>query len=91
MEIIRIAANTQLSREVPIYVYGARLVHSADTTADIYDEDDSSKTAAKKKIPLRTSAEVLVDEVKFGKPVRFSEGVYVDWTAGEVFLYIDKG
>ncbi len=93
---IRIVADTQLAMNVPIRIMGARLVHTGETTTDIYDEADSSKTAAKKRIALVTrfnadTVENLSDEAKL--PVDgllFTEGCYIDWAAGEVFLYVKE-
>ncbi len=93
---IRIVADTQLAMNVPIRIMGARLVHTDETTADIYDEADSSKTAAKKRIALVTrfnadTVENLSNEAKL--PVDgllFTEGCYIDWAAGEVFLYVKE-
>ena len=93
---IRIVADTQLAMNVPIRIMGARLVHTGETTADIYDEADSSKTAAKKRIALVTrfnadTVENLSNEAKL--PVDgllFTEGCYIDWAAGEVFLYVKE-
>jgi len=90
MQIIRIAADTQLAYDVPITIYGARLVHTEATTCNIYDEADSSKTAAKKRIALAVMANQLTDEPNIpAEGIKFSEGCYVDWTAGEVFLIVD--
>ena len=91
MRIIRIATNTQLALALPITIYGARLSHTATTTADIYDEVDSSSTAAKKKFALRTLTNYHVkDNARIPKSgIKFTEGCYVAWVAGEVFLTVD--
>jgi len=87
---IRIAKDTQLTYELPIRILGARLVHTAGTTADIYDEEvvNDTPTAEKKKIALATNT-ILSDEDRPKKGVLFSTGCYVDWTAGEIFLDIE--
>ncbi|HDP36344.1 MAG TPA: hypothetical protein ENN27_00525 [Candidatus Atribacteria bacterium] len=87
--VLRIAADTQLDIAVPIRILGARLVHTAATTCDIYDEADSSKTAAAKRIALVTTASKLSDEaiLPYGG-ILLSNGCYIDWTAGELFLVI---
>ena len=90
MQIIRIAADTQLAYAVPIKIYGARLVHTAATIADIYDEADASKTAAAKRIALAVTTSVLSDNANIPEGgVLFASGCYIDWTAGEIFLTVD--
>ncbi len=86
---IRIATDTQLTYELPIRILGARLVHTGATTVDMYDEADSSKTAATKKIALATTTTVLSDSDVSKKGVLFSTGCYIDWNAGELFLDIE--
>jgi len=86
---IRIAATTQLAINVPIRILGARLVHTTATTADIYDEADSSTTAAKKKIALATTTTRLSDVDEAKKGILFSTGCYVAWNAGEIFLDVE--
>ena len=91
MNIIRIAADTQLAYAVPITIYAARLVSTAaaPTTADIYDAVGGSAIATKR-IALATLATVLSDDAKIPAcGVKFSTGCYVEWTAGEVFLTVD--
>ncbi len=90
MQIIRIAADTQLAYDVPITIYGARLVHTGATTCNIYDEADSSVTDAKKRIALAVTTTILSDDAKIPAcGIKFAAGCYVDWTAGEVFLTVD--
>ena len=92
MQIIRIVKDTQLAYDVPITIYGARLVHTGATTAGIYDEADvTSPTAAKKRIALAvTSTYGIVDDANIPAcGIKFSEGCYVDYDAGEVFLTVD--
>jgi len=91
MQIIRIVADTQLVYDVPITIYGARLVSTAavPTTADIYDAVGGSVDTTKR-IALATIATVLCDDVKIpAEGVKFSTGCYVSWTAGELFLTVD--
>ena len=85
---MRIAADTQLTLQLPIRILSARLVYAGATTCDIYDEATSSKTAACKKIALVTAATyIFKDEVNLpADGILFSKGVYIDWTAGELFL-----
>ncbi len=96
---IRIVADTQLAMNVPIRIMGARLVHTGETTADIYDEAGAtagSPTDTKKRIALVTrfadgQVENLSNEAKL--PVDgllFTEGCYVEYNAGEVFLYVKE-
>lgn len=93
MQIIRIAADTQLAYNVPITIYGARLVHTEATTAGIYDEAGAtpgSPTAALKRIALAVMANQLTDEPKIPEEgIKFSAGCYVEYNAGEVFLTVD--
>ncbi len=91
MRIIRIATNTQLALELPITIYGARLSHTATTTADIYDEVDSSATAAKKKFALRTLTNYhLKDNARMPKKgIKFTKGCYIAYVAGEIFLIVN--
>jgi hypothetical protein len=88
--IIRISEDTQHAYSAPIRILGARLVHTSATTCNIYDEADSSKTAAAKRIALANTTSQLTDEVLLPVGgVLFSAGCYVDWTAGEVFLTVE--
>ena len=93
MQIIRIAADTQLAYAVPITIYGARLVHTEATTAGIYDEAGAtpdSPTAALKRIGLAVMANQLTDDALIpAGGVKFAAGCYVEYTAGEVFLTVD--
>ena len=92
MKVLRIAEDTQLAYSMPMKIYGARLVHSAATTADIYDELKSGElTAGKKKIALAVTTSMLSDDAKIPEQgITFYEGIYVDWNAGEVFLTVDS-
>ena len=87
-KIMRIVADTQIPIAPPIRLMGARLVHTGATTCDIYDEADSSKTAACKKIALSTAdTYIFKDDVNMPRDgIVFTKGMHVDWTAGEVFL-----
>ena len=79
----------QLAKSLPIRIMGARLVHSGATTADIYDH--TSVSAAKKKIALATTATILSDDADLPEDgILFTTGVYVSWTAGEIFLYVKE-
>ena len=94
MQIIRIVADTQLAYAVPITIYGARLVHTGATTADIYDQAGAtpgSPTAELKRIGLVTLATYkLTDDALIpAGGVKFAAGCYVEYTAGEVFLTVD--
>jgi hypothetical protein len=86
MRRVKITADTQLAIGVPIKIYKARLVHTGATTADFYNEADSSKTAGAKQIALATSASVLTDQ---DGPVVFETGCYIDYLAGELWIDID--
>ena len=93
---IRIAADTQLAINVPIRVMGARLISaSADvTTAGVYDEAGAtagSPTATKKVIALANTTTKLLDEpILPDDGLLLTEGCYVEWTKGEVLLYIKE-
>ena len=87
-KIMRLAAVKQLAINVPIIIYGARLVHTVATTAAIYDEADNSSTAGVKKISLTVMANQLTDEVVFPQGLKFTAGCYVAWVAGEIFLTV---
>ena len=93
MQVIRIVADTQLAYAVPITIYGARLVHTGATTADIYDEASAtagSPTAALKRIGLATTTTILSDDAKIPAcGIKFAAGCYVEFNAGEIFLTID--
>ena len=63
------------------------LYHAGVTTAPIYDEKDSSKTAGKRVWTLTSSVAIPRDEIDFGiEGASFKEGCYIDWTAGEVLV-----
>ena len=93
---IRIVADTQLAINVPIRVMGARLISTAAdvTTADIYDEAGAtpgSPTATAKVIALANTTTKLFDEAKLPKDgLLLTAGCYIEWTKGEVFLYIKE-
>jgi len=96
---IRIVEDTQLAINVPIRVMGARLVHTGATTAGVYDQAGAtagSPDVTKKRIALATQftttvVENLVDEATLPiDGLLFTEGCYIEWTAGEVFLYIKE-
>jgi len=94
MQIIRIAADTQLVYDVPITIYAARLQYQGATTAAIYDEADvtaDSPTDTCKRIGLETLATYKSTDEAYIPPggVEFSAGCYVEITAGEVFLTVD--
>jgi len=94
MQIIRIAADTQLAYAVPITIYAARLQYQGDTTAAIYDEAGAtagSPTAALKRIGLETLAtyKSTDDALIPAGGVKFAVGCYVEFNAGEVFLTVD--
>ena len=91
MQIIRIVADTQLAYNVPITIYGARLVSTVavPTIADIYDAVGGSVDTTKR-IALATTATVLTDDAKIPAcGVKFAVGCYIEFTAGEVFLTVD--
>ena len=94
MQIIRIAADTQLAYAVPITIYGARLQYQGATTAAIYDQagaTPNSPTDTCKRIGLETLAtyKSTDDALIPAGGVKFSAGCYVEFNAGEVFLTID--
>ncbi len=93
MRIIRIASDTQMAVEMPVTIYGARLVHNNTTTADIYDEAGAtagSPTATLKKIAMKTVQNYnLVDDVPLPEQgIKFAKGCYIEYNAGEVFLTV---
>lgn len=91
---IRIAADTQLAMNVPIRIMGAKLVTIAGdvTTAGVYDQLKSDGLdATKKVIALANTTTKLIDEPKLPKDgLLLTEGCYVEWTKGEVFIYIKE-
>ena len=93
---IKIAEDTQLAYNVPIRVMGARLVTTSGdvTTAGVYDEAGAtadSPTAANKVIALANTTTKLIDEAKLPKDgLLLTNGCYVEYTKGEVFLYIKE-
>lgn len=94
MRVIRIVADTQMAVEVPITIYGARLVHGTTTTADIYDEAGAtlgSPTPALKRIAMKVVTNYnLVDDVPLPEQgIKFAAGCYVEFNAGEVFLTVN--
>lgn len=81
----------QLAKNLPIRIMGARLVHSGAATANIFDEADDSKTGTAKRIALATTATILSDDADLPEEgILLTTGCYVEWTAGEVFLYIKE-
>jgi len=86
MRAVSITADTQVA-DGECYLYGAELSHSTDTSLIIYNEADSSETAAKKVITLRVSDEMQYACIIFPIPMRVA-GVYADWTAGVGTVYI---
>lgn len=93
---ILITADTQLAIYVPIRIMGARLVTTSGdvTTAGVYDQAGAtpgSPTATKKVIALANTTTKLIDQPKLPKDgLLLTEGCYVEWTKGEVFLYIKE-
>lgn len=93
---ILIKADTQLAMNVPIRVMGARLVTTSGdvTTAGVYDEASATAdapTATKKVIALATTTTKLFDQPKLPKDgLLLTEGCYIEWTKGEVFIYIKE-
>ena len=84
------ATTKQLAKNLPIRIMGARLVHTGATTANIYDAVGSSD-ATTKKIALATTAEILSDDADIPEDgFLFTTGCYVEWNAGEIFLYIKE-
>ncbi len=90
---MRIVADTQLAIDVPIRILGARLVHTGAATANIYNEaaaTPGSPTAAKKKMALSTAdTYIFKDDVNMPRDgILFTEGCYIEYDAGEVFLTV---
>jgi len=85
-KIKTIGADTQICN-APCLVKKIALYHSAATTADIYNEATSDKTAAKKVWILGNTTSVLKDEIDFGdEGAFFYEGLYIDWNAGLILI-----
>ena len=81
-----IGADTQVCN-APCLVKKIALYHTTATTADIYNEATSDKTAAKKVWTLGNTTNVLKDEIDFGdKGAFFHEGLYIDWNAGLILI-----
>lgn len=82
-----ITADAQITTQ-ECYLVGVELSHdAADTSLIIYDEADSSKTAAKKVVTLRTSVEAQDVSRIFPLPGIKCDGLYADWTAGVGTIY----
>ena len=80
----------QLALSLPIRIMGARLVHTGATTANIYDAVGSSDDTTKK-IALATTTTILSDDADIPEDgFLFTTGCYVEWVAGEIFLYIKE-
>lgn len=78
-----------LDKGVPIRIMGARLVHTGAATADIYDH--TAVSPAKKRIALATTATILSDDADLPEDgILFTTGCHVEWSAGEIFLYIKE-
>ena len=85
-KILTIGADTQVCN-APCLVKKIALYHTSATTADIYNEADSDKTAANKVWTLGNTTTILKDEIDFGdEGAFFHEGLYIDWTAGLVLI-----
>lgn len=88
MNLIRIVADTQVSTKA-CFIKMIILDHSAATSLVLYDEADSSKTAASKKLTLRNTAEEKTKTIIFpGRGLRLPNGCYIDYNAGEIFYGI---
>jgi hypothetical protein len=85
-QVLKIGADTQVCN-APCKVKKIALYHTSATTADIYNEKDSDKTSSKLVWTLGNTTSVLHDEIDFGdEGAFFSEGLYIDWTAGMVLI-----
>ena len=83
---LTIGADTQVCN-APCLIKKIALYHSAATTADIYNEATSDKTATKKVWILGNTTSVLKDEIDFGdEGAFFHEGLYIDWNAGLILI-----
>ena len=69
------------------YFVGAELAHSTDTEMILYNENSSSKTAAKKISTLRVVDEMEYANVMLPMPGLKCDGIYADWTAGVGTVY----
>lgn len=87
MKVLRVTADTQIATGI-CYIKQVILDHSSATSAIIYNEDGSSKTAAAKVLTIHNSETELTAQITFpGKRgIRLSDGCYIDYNAGEVYL-----
>ncbi len=69
------------------YFVGAELSHTTDTNMILYNENGSSKTAAKMMATLKVTDEVQHDSMSIPIPGVKCEGIYADWTAGIGTVY----
>ena len=69
------------------YFVGAELSHTTDTNMILYNENSSSKTAAKMMATLKVTDEVQHDSMSIPIPGVKCEGIYAAWTAGIGTVY----
>ena len=85
-----ITADTQVTTE-ECYLVGAEFAYNAGTSATsmtVYDELDSSKSASKIALILRSYVGFKHYDVKmFPEPGIKCNGIYVDWNAGIGTVY----
>lgn len=82
-----ITADTQVS-SLPCYLVGAELQSTTNAQMYIYDEADSTKTAAELVLTVKArSTNYLYDNCIFPEPGIKCKGLYADWEAGVGTIY----
>jgi hypothetical protein len=85
-KVVKIGEDTQVCN-APCIVKKVALYHTSATTAVIYNEKDSDKTAGNMIFTLGNTTSNLHAEIDFGdKGAFFNEGLYIDWNAGMVLV-----
>jgi len=85
-KLITDAAGETVSNH-PCIVKKIILYYAGTTTADIYNEKDSTLTDAKRVWTLNSTATIPRDEIDFGiQGADFYEGCYIDHALGEILV-----
>ena len=70
-----ITANTQVSTQ-QCWLVGVEVSHTTNTTLVVYDEDDSSKTAAKKVSTIKCTSFIRENSIVFPEKGVLCKGIY---------------
>jgi len=84
-----IATDTQVSTE-ECWLVGVELSHNDNSSMIVYDEADSTKTAAKKVVNMRVTSFTRQNLIFFPYDGIKCEGIYVDYNAGTGTIYYYK-